>query len=329
MGNTLGKLERVELRDAWSNEAADFTPWLAAPQNLKLLGDVIGLELEVEAQEANVGPFRADILCKDTATGHYVLVENQLERTDHTHLGQLLTYAAGLQAVTIAWVAQRFTEEHRAALDWLNSITEDDVNFFGLEIELWKIGDSDPAPKLNLVSKPNEWTRQVATATNLRNLTEGQQLQVNYWSALNQVIEEQYPALTIRKPLPQSWMSFPIGRSGFHVDAGCNSFDQWVNVSLVMDDRNAKAFFALLESDKEAIEREFGQSLEWHLKSETKVSYIRLTKRNVDYRDRSSWPEQHAWLAEQLHRFDQVFRDRIKKLDASRVEPTVEYGDEA
>lgn len=321
MERELGRLEPVELREAWANEAADFTPWLAEPQNLKLLAGVIGIELELEAQEAGVGPFRADILCRDTATGHYVLVENQLEKTNHTHLGQLLTYAAGLQAVTIVWVAQRFTEEHRAALDWLNSVTDDDVNFFGLEIELWRIGDSPLAPKLNLVSKPNEWTRQVATATTRHGLTDGQQVQVDYWSALNQHIDERYPSLGIRKPLPQSWASFSIGRSGFHLDASCNSFDQWISVSVVMDDRNAKAYFALLEADKEAIERTFGQSLEWHLKPETKVSYIRLTKPHVDYRNRDHWDEQHAWLAAQLQRFDQVFRDRVKELDASQAEP--------
>ncbi len=136
-----GRLERVELRQVWPHEATAFTPWLAQPENLKLLGDKIGIDLELEAQEANVGPFRADILCKDTLTNQWVLIENQLERTDHTHLGQLLTYAAGLKAVTIVWIANRFTSEHRAALDWLNEITDSGFNFFGLEVELWRIGD--------------------------------------------------------------------------------------------------------------------------------------------------------------------------------------------
>lgn len=328
MGTTLGKLERVKLRDAWSNEATDFTPWLSRPENLKLLAEVIGLDLEPKAQEVGVGPFRADILCKDTATGHYVLVENQLERTNHTHLGQLLTYAAGLDAVSIVWVAERFTEEHRAALDWLNSITEDDVNFFGLEIELWKIGASDPAPKLNLVSKPNEWTRQVTTAAKRQELTENQRLQVDYWNALNQHIEEHALSLPIRSALPDSWKSFPIGRSGFHLSAACNSLDRSIKVELVMDDRNAKAYFALLEPDKKAIEREIGHRLEWLLRPEAKLSYVRLTKRDEDYRDRSRWPKQHAWLAEQLTHFDKVFRDRIKNLEASDAEQVADYEDE-
>ena len=128
--NLLGRLERVELRRIWSSESSDFTPWLAREDNLRLLGETVGIELELEAQEKTVGPFRADILCKDTATDSWVLIENQLERTDHSHLGQLLTYAAGISAVTVVWVAERFTEEHRAALDWLNERTAERINFF-------------------------------------------------------------------------------------------------------------------------------------------------------------------------------------------------------
>ena len=118
----LGRLQRVELRECWEREDTDFTPWLASEENIALLGEAIGIELEVQQEEASVGPFRADILCKNTASSELVIIENQLERTDHGHLGQTLTYAAGLDAVTIIWIAARFTEEHRAALDWLNRI---------------------------------------------------------------------------------------------------------------------------------------------------------------------------------------------------------------
>ena len=315
MSSVLGHLEPVDLRMAWLSEANGFTPWLARPENLSLLGATIGIELELEAQEAGVGPFRADILCKDTVNGHYVLVENQLERTDHTHLGQLMTYAAGLQAVTIVWIAQRFTEEHRAALDWLNSITDEEVNFFGLEVELWRIGESAIAPKLNLVSKPNEGTRQVATAAKRHEFTEMQELQIEYWGRLNELLVERSVGLSPRKPLPQSWASFSIGRSGTHIDAACNSFDSIITVSLLLDDRHAKTHFALLEADKERIEQELGSAVEWHPKPETKVSYVRLTRSGEDYRDRSRWPEQHAWLVEWLDRFERVFRERVRLLD--------------
>lgn len=160
----LGKLEQLDVRDIWQSEGSDFTPWLAQEENLVRLGEEIGIDLEHEATEKDVGLFRADILCKDAENGNWVLIENQLGRTDHSHLGQLLTYAAGLQAVTIVWIAQPFTEEHRAALDWLNSITNDQFNFFGVELEVWKIGGSDPAPKFNVISKPNDWSNSIKRA---------------------------------------------------------------------------------------------------------------------------------------------------------------------
>ncbi len=161
----LGRLERVALRNIWTTEAQDFTPWLAQEVNLAILSETLNMDLETAGQEESVGPFRADILCRNTLDDSWVLIENQLERTDHTHLGQLLTYAAGLQTVTIVWVAATFTDEHRAALDWLNEITDERFRFFGLEVELWRIGNSPAAPKFNIVAKPNEWTRSIGKAT--------------------------------------------------------------------------------------------------------------------------------------------------------------------
>ena len=154
----LGRLEKVDIREIWKNEAVDFTPWLAEPANIGLLGDTIGMELEVEAVEKDVGRFFADILCKDAASDRFVVIENQIENTDHDHLGKTITYAAGLEATAIVWIAKHFGEEHRAALDWLNEITGAEVAFFGLEVEAWKIGDSPAAPKFNVVCRPNDFT---------------------------------------------------------------------------------------------------------------------------------------------------------------------------
>ena len=192
-GETLGRLEKVDLRDVWTSEASDFTPWLAREENLSVLADTLGLELELEAEEKAVGPFRADILCRDTGSNAWVLIENQLERTDHNHLGQLLTYASGLQAVTIIWIASRFTEEHRSTLDWLNRITDTGFHFFGLEVELWRIGASSPAPKFNIVSKPNDWSRSVAQAARAMDeteLSETRILQRDYWAAFQPVLNK-------------------------------------------------------------------------------------------------------------------------------------------
>src|ERR1700756_3411596 len=219
IGRSLGRLERVELRNIWLSEASDFTPWLARKENLDTLGEALGIDLELEAQERPVGPFRADILCKDVATDRWVLIENQLERTDHSHLGQLLTYASGLEAVTIVWIAARFTEEHRSTLDWLNKITDDRFRFFGLEVELWRIGTSPAAPKFNIVSKPNEWSQSVAQAARAidqSELSETRVMQREYWASLNQSLNAMGgPVSGNKKPQPQAWMSFPTGRSGF------------------------------------------------------------------------------------------------------------------
>lgn len=158
----IATLQRMNLRDAWPHEALDFTPWLA--DNIHVLGDTIGQSLDVQSQEHPVGSFRADIVALDVATNSPVLIENQLEKTDHSHLGQLLIYASGLRATTVVWVASEFTEEHRSTLDWLNEISYNagsNVRFFGLEVELWRIGDSNLACKFNVVCKPNAWRKSV------------------------------------------------------------------------------------------------------------------------------------------------------------------------
>jgi len=155
----LEKLSRVDVREIWTNEAVGFTPWLAKEENLQMLGEAIRMQLVLEGREKLVGMFGADLIARDVHTGQLVLIENQLERTDHGHLGQLITYAAGLKAVSIVWVSSLFTDEHRAALDWLNEITDTSIAFFGLEMELWRIGDSATAPKFNLVSKPNMFSK--------------------------------------------------------------------------------------------------------------------------------------------------------------------------
>lgn len=239
---SLGRLEKIDLRDIWRSEAQDFTPWLAQSENLSLLAEALDMELEKEAQEKNVGPFRADILCKDTLDGSWVLIENQLERTDHLHLGQLLTYAAGLHAVTIVWVSTKFTEEHRAALDWLNEITEEKFRFFGLEVELWRIGDSPPAPKFNVVSKPNEWTRSVGDAARrieTETLTETKALQLKFWSELREALEG-HRSIRSQKPFPQHWTNFAIGRAGFHLDAVLNTREDRIGVGLYIDVRTRR-----------------------------------------------------------------------------------------
>jgi len=213
---SLSRLKKVQLRKAWVSESSDFTPWLAEAKNLALLGETLEMNLELEAQEKNVGPFRADILCRDLGNDSYVLIENQLERTDHSHLGQLLTYAAGLSAVSIIWVAERFTDEHRAALDWLNEKTPEGINFFGLEVELWQIGDSPFAPKFNIVSKPNEWTRSLIET---RKNTELGQFCLEYWTGVFERVAKAGILQATAKPMRRKDTKFDVGWKHFWLKA--------------------------------------------------------------------------------------------------------------
>lgn len=321
----LGRLERVPLRDIWKSEASDFTPWLAQPEHIALLGEALGLELEVEAQEKDVGPFRADILCKETGSDAWVLIENQLERTDHTHLGQLLTYAAGLEAVIVVWIAERFTEEHRAALDWLNEIANEKLRCFGLEVELWKIGTSPVAPKFNVVSQPNDWARAVSTTAGaLGALSPTRQLQLEYWTAFSRFMEERNATLRTQKPQPAQWTNLALGRSGIHLTAIASTTNPdeaeaatgEIRAEVYVEHpQHAKAWFAQLKADAAAIEREMGEPLHWHDPPNARACRI-FVRRGADIDNRGDWPAQHAWLKEKLETLARVFGPRARLLSS-------------
>lgn len=322
----LGRLTRVDLRAVWNSESSDFTPWLARVDNLKLLGEALDIDLELEAQEKSVGTFRADILCKDTGSDAWVLIENQLEPTNHKHLGQLLTYASGLQAVTIVWIAESFREEHRATLDWLNKITDDSFSFFGLEVELWQIGESFAAPKFNIVSKPNDWSRSVAQAARTiddTELSEKRIEQLEYWAALNKQVTELSGPVSggNRKPRPSAWMRYSIGRSEFHLTAAMQRQYERVRAELYIKGDHATVFFNLLKSEKEKIENELGCALVWEELPARKACRVALYLDNADPENKPDWPRQHKWLADRLNELHRVFAPRIKALDPDDWQP--------
>lgn len=318
----LGELQSVSLRDVWADEAASFTPWLALPENLKRLGDTIGMELEPEDEEVAVGPFSADILCKDSANGSWVVIENQIEKTDHRHLGQILTYSAGLGAKTMIWVAAKFTEEHRAALDWLNDNTGEDFSFFGLEIEVWRIGNSSPAPKFNIVCKPNDWSKAVKTAAAVGegNITPHKRLQFEFWTAFKAYVEEN-SSLHPQKPSHRHWLTIAVGSSGFNIAAilsawnsVSNKFDvPEVRVDLTMNSAKAKSHFVQIEAKKAEIQAQIDLPLIWHNPEDAKSCKI-YVRRDGDFTDRNNWPELFAWLLKYFLRFDAVFRPLVKSL---------------
>lgn len=318
----LGTLKRIEnLKEVWEHEATSFTPWLALEENIGLIAEAVGLEeLSVEAQEKSVGPFRADILCKDLLNDRYVLIENQLERTDHTHLGQILTYAAGLGACTIVWIAKTFTDEHRAALDWLNEITDERFHFFGLEIELWRIGSSSIAPKFNVISKPNDWTRTVQTAAKeleAANLTPRDLLLKEFWGQLRTELELKKCRVRTQSPLPQSWTNAALGRSGISLVAVATVQKRSIRVQVLLNGPNRQAFFRQLQSMRTEIESEIGVSLQWNENPDKQESHIRLTKEGADLTVREAWPELITWMREKLEAFHNAFSRRARDLDTS------------
>ena len=319
MSSKLGKMQRVNVREAWLNEASHFTPWLASEEGLELLQETLDMELEVEATEQFVGPFKADILAKrtDTTDDHWVLIENQLERTDHRHLGQLLTYAAGLGAATIVWVAETFCEEHRAALDWLNDITSDKFEFFGLEIELWQIAGSPPAPMFNIVAQPNEWSREVKSSAE-GTVSDLKQQQLAYWQALRARLLEAKSKIRPQKAHPQSWTTFAIGRSDTWLGACVNSQKKRVWAEFSFRGPPGKVWFDELFAQREEVEHEFGGPLLWERLDGRKQSRVVIHMSDADPTQDADWPRQHDWLIQQLEKLLAVFQERARALSAFR-----------
>lgn len=310
----LGKIRKIDLRDVWASESSDFTPWLAKEENIAMLGDAIGMDLEVESQEKSVGPFRADILAKDLATNHYVLIENQLELTNHNHLGQIMTYAAGLDAFSIVWIAKAFTEEHRAALDWLNRITDENINFFGIEVEVIQIGDSLPAPQFNVVAKPNDWTKSVKSSASSGELTETKVKQQEYWTEFRDYVLKIGSPFKVQKPAPQHWTIIAMGRSYFQLSLTVNSVNYTICINLEISGENAKANFdTLKELCEEESKSRVAEDLEWLRLDEKKVSMVKLTK-EFDFMDKSSREEQFAWFVENVQKFIKYFKPKIKSI---------------
>src|SRR4051812_23743868 len=198
----LGRIEWLDdIRSVWRDEALTFTPWLLA--NADLLGEALGIRVYLERTEHAVGGFRLDLIGRDLDHDARLIVENQIEQSDHTHLGQLLTYAAGTDASTIVWIARTFRDEHRTALDWLNEHTGEDVRFFGVVIRALRIGGSLPAPFFELVAKPNDWQKSVRTTTQAQQTVSDERYRT-LWAPLYEAFLERHALLLGRRPAPRS-----------------------------------------------------------------------------------------------------------------------------
>ena len=306
-------LVEVPLRDVRPDEAKDFTPWLAA--NPGHLGTELGMDLELEGEEVAIGPFSADVVFRDTQTGHLLVVENLLEPTDHDHVGKLITYAAGLDAHWAVLVAKAFRPEHRSALTWLNSLSGEGSGFFGIEVHAVRIGESPAAVQLNVVVAPDDFSRgarggaQSVSASTARN--------IDWWSSYLPAFREAYPDWSKAKaPSKLSWMMFPSGRSGvryglsFAYPTGASNYS--LRAEVYFDD--GASLYPALETQRTEIEAECASELQWEPLNNAHASRVATYLDPVDPDDRGSWPEYRDWAIKTLGELRRVFAEPIKNL---------------
>lgn len=324
----LGVLSTLRATDVWGNEPQVFTPWLS--QNLGLLADALQIdELQLKGTEVPAGDFRLDILAED-GEGSPVLIENQFGNTDHKHLGQLISYLASQPAhATVVWIAERIKDDHRAAIDWLNTNTTDGFDFFAVEIEALRIGSSEPAPFFNVVAKPNNWARAVSAVTRQSSTGElagRHHKRLAYWASFAEFLRTHRSNFNIRRPNKDHWYEFSIGRSGIKISDTISFEKKRVGVELYISNDPLKQGIRQLATDREAIEKEYGAPLEWQELPNKKASRIAEYRRDIDPNDVANFPAIHQWMLDRMGRFQRVFTGRVKSLLLS-AEATSE-GDE-
>ncbi len=311
MISQLSTIKRIDdLRTVWKNEAADFTPWLA--DNLSLLGETLGINLELIETESPVGNYSLDILAEDTDSGDIVVIENQLEQTNHDHLGKLLTYTAGKKAKKIIWIVKNARDEHQAAIEWLNENTDDGVGFFLLEIQLWSIGDSLPAPKFEIIEQPNNWSRVVSAS---KNTPGGAAVQFKYkfWSAFNDYVFKNTNEFTKqfrqRKASSDHWYTLSIGSSQRGMSLLVNTKTNVITIEFTLEsgDSKNKDQFDKLYSHKTEIENSLGKPMEWKRLDDKKVSRI-LLEHVCELKDETQWNTFFDWYIEYAVKVFQSFK---------------------
>lgn len=308
----LGQLSKLDPREVWSSESADFTPWLAG--NIDKLGEVLGLELEFRQREAPVGDFSVDLVAHDLSQDRAVIIENQLEPTDHTHLGQIITYAAGFDAGIVIWISREFREEHRQALDWLNRVHEGHTEFFGITVELLKVDESKPAVNFRLVAFPNKWSRVAATSSD--EVSPKRLAYQQFFQGLLDELREKHKFTNARAAQPQSWYSFSTGVRGF-LWGFCFSLGRRVRTELYIDtpdaDRNGQILEELMKA-RTVIEKDFGESLEWERLEEKRACRIAVYRSGSIDDSSEKLEEIRNWGVDRLLRFKRIFGPRLRDI---------------
>ena len=312
MDNEFGVMKRVDPRSRWPDEARNFTPWLA--ENLDKLGTALGMELELVEVEARVGEFAVDILAKNLGTGTETVIENQFGATDHDHLGKIITYGAGFEAGTVVWIAESIREEHRQALDWLNQRTDTETQFFGIVIELLQVDESRPAFNFRPVVFPNEWKKTRRTRARSSVTPRGESYREFFQGVIDKLRDE-HKFTSARVARPQSWYSFASGVSGIAYDTSFARGGR-VRAEIYIDqgDQDAnKALFDRLVGQKQEIEAEFGNELEWERLDDRRASRIAIYRSGTIADPTSDLQDYETWLIENVLRVKSVFGHRLTK----------------
>lgn len=324
MSVMLGRLEQVPPRTLWESEARDFTPWLA--DNLVLLGEALGLDLELVQSEVAVGSFSCDIECREQGTGRKVIVENQLEQTDHSHLGQLLTYAAGLDAAVIVWISPSVRDEHRESIDWLNRHTRETVDFFAVSLEVVRIGNSNPAVVFRLAASPNAWAKTAATGAARGETSSKMASYQAFWQPLLDELREKHRFTNAKAAQPQSWYSFASGAaSGITYGVAFARGDR-LQAEVYIDAGDAtrnKTIFDFFAAAKTELESAMGEALSWERLDARRACRIAVIRSDTSIDNApTQGDEMRAWLVARLLKLKQVFGPRIKTALQAAVCPT-------
>ena len=285
----IGKLNEVDVRELWRHEQYNFSNWLSEKNNIEYLNDILGLTLVDINKEEYVDPFRCDLVAKDETSNIKVIIENQLEGTNHDHLGKIITYASGLGANVIVWIVTEAKEEHRAAIEWLNNNTNEDISFFLIEIHAYKIGDSDPAPKFEVIEKPNDFVKHGKSKQENTELNKSESERLHFWQKFNEKLKIQGNPFPQRKATTAHWYDVAIGTTKAHISINLVNKDNNIVMELYINDD--KSFFDQLFKNKEEIEVKLGFNLEWERLDNKKASRIKYIINGLNFEDQSNYDE--------------------------------------
>lgn len=305
----LGKLKKVDdLRSIWPNEARDFSKWLAIKENLDMLGEAVGIDISFEEGESPVGSFSVDLYATEENTGKKIIIENQLEDTDHDHLGKIITYASGKDAEVVIWIVKRARDEHRHAIEWLNENTRENIAFFLIEIELWQIDESRVAPMFNVVEQPNYWAKTVKAGGEV---SETQSMYLAFWDKFNEVafVSPFNKEFTKHKAMPQNWYDLSVGTSLCHLSLTVNARDKKIFAAIYIN--NNKTLYEKLQKQSNSIENAFGDKLIWR---EAKKDCRIYSSLDFDAKeDDSDWNIAFNWFMQVAIKLKSIVNDYIKE----------------